>query len=52
MSGEIRIKVTRTYGESTLKRILDLVENESEKKTETENFITRFARVYTPVVVS
>ena len=47
----IRLRVTRPYGESTVARILDLVENSAEKKAKTENFITRFSRIYTPVVV-
>lgn len=51
MTGVLRIRVTKPYGESTVSRILELVENASEKKAQTENFITRFARYYTPVVV-
>ncbi len=51
-SGVIRIRVTRPYGESTVARILDLVENSAEKKAKTENFITRFSRIYTPIVVA
>ena len=50
MTGVLRIKTTKPFGESTVSRILELVENASEKKARTENFITRFARVYTPVV--
>ena len=50
LSGVIRIKTTKPFGESTVSRILELVENASEKKAKTENFITRFARVYTPTV--
>ena len=50
LSGVIRIKTTKPFGESTVSRILELVENASEKKAKTENFITRFARVYTPSV--
>ena len=50
LSGVIRIKTTKPFGESTVSRILELVENASEKKARTENFITRFARVYTPTV--
>jgi Cd2+/Zn2+-exporting ATPase len=50
-SGLLRISVTKAYGESTVARILDLVENASEKKASSENFITRFARYYTPCVV-
>ena len=49
-TGLLRVKVTRESGESTVSKILDLVENASEKKARTENFITRFARVYTPAV--
>lgn len=47
----IRIKVSSVYGESTVAKILDLVENSASKKARTENFITRFARYYTPCVV-
>ena len=50
MTGALRVRTTKPYGESTVARILELVENASEKKARTENFITRFARVYTPVV--
>ncbi|OUN88500.1 heavy metal translocating P-type ATPase [[Collinsella] massiliensis] len=50
MTGVLRIRTTKPFGESTVSRILELVENASEKKARTENFITRFARVYTPVV--
>ncbi len=50
MTGVLRIRTTKPYGESTVARILELVENASEKKARTENFITRFARVYTPAV--
>ena len=50
MTGRLRIQTTKPFGESTVSRILELVENASEKKAKTENFITRFARVYTPVV--
>ena len=50
-SGLLRIKVTRPCSESTVSKILDLVENASEKKSTSENFITRFARYYTPCVV-
>ena len=50
-SGLLRIKVTRPCSESTVSKILDLVENASEKKATSENFITRFARYYTPCVV-
>ncbi len=51
LTGVIRAKVTKAFGESTASRILDLVENASGNKSRSENFITRFARVYTPVVV-
>lgn len=50
MTGLIKVKTTKAFGESTVSRILELVENASEKKAKTENFITRFARVYTPAV--
>lgn len=51
MTGLVTVRVTKPFGESTVSRILELVENASEKKAHTENFITRFARYYTPVVV-
>lgn len=51
-SGLLRIRVAKTFGESTVSKILDLVENSTAKKAKTENFITRFARYYTPVVVA
>ena len=50
MSGVLRVRTTKAFGASTVSRILELVENASEKKAHTENFITRFARVYTPIV--
>ena len=50
-SGLLRVKVTKVFGESTVSKILDLVENSSAKKAKVENFITKFARVYTPAVV-
>lgn len=50
-SGVLEIKVTKPYGESTVARILDLVENQETKKSSQENFITKFSRVYTPTVV-
>lgn len=50
MSGVLRIRTTKEFGESTVSKILDLVENSSMKKSESENFITRFARYYTPAV--
>lgn len=52
LDGVIKIRVTSSYGDSAVARIMDLVENASEKKAETEKFITRFARVYTPAVVA
>ncbi len=51
LSGVLRIRVGKPYGESTVARILDLVENASNKKAKAENFITRFAQYYTPIVV-
>ena len=51
VSGVIRVKTTKPFAESTVSRILDIVENSQEKKSRSESFITRFARVYTPVVV-
>ena len=51
MTGLLTVKVAKPFGESTVSRILELVENASEKKARTENFITRFARYYTPAVV-
>lgn len=50
-SGLLTIEVTKSYGESTVARILDLVQNASTRKAPTEKFITRFARYYTPIVV-
>lgn len=50
MSGVLTIQTTKEFGESTASKILDLVENASSKKSKPENFISRFARVYTPVV--
>ncbi len=50
VSGLLRIKTTKEFGESTVSRILDLVENSSMKKSRSENFITKFARYYTPAV--
>ena len=49
--GIIKITVTKEYGESTVAKILELVENASDKKAKTENFITKFAKYYTPIVV-
>ena len=51
LTGLIAVRVTKPYGQSTVARILELVENAAEKKAKTENFITRFARYYTPAVV-
>ncbi len=51
LNGVIKIKVTKKYGESTVSKILDLVENASSKKSKSENFITKFAHYYTPTVV-
>lgn len=50
-SGLLRVRVTKVFGESTVAKILDLVENSSSKKARAESFITKFARYYTPVVV-
>ena len=51
LSGRLRVRVTQVFGESTVSKILDLVENASAKKAKTENFISKFARFYTPIVV-
>ncbi len=51
LTGLIEVRVTKEFGESTVTKILDLVENSASKKAETENFITKFARYYTPIVV-
>ena len=51
MSGLLRIETTKVFGESTVSKVLDLVENASSRKSRSENFISRFARWYTPVVV-
>ena len=51
LNGTIKVEVTKEYGESTVSKILNLVENASSKKTKSENFITKFARYYTPIVV-
>lgn len=48
--GVIEVKVNKEFGESTVSKILDLVENATDKKAETENFVTRFAKYYTPIV--
>ena len=52
LTGVLTVEVTREYEESTVSRILDLVENATNKKSRSERFITRFARYYTPVVVA
>ena len=52
LSGLLRVKVTKAFGESTASRILELVEEAADKKAGSERFITRFARVYTPIVVA
>ena len=51
MSGLLKIRTTREFGESTVSKILDLVENASSRKSKSEDFITKFARIYTPAVV-
>ncbi len=51
INGLIKIRTTKEFGESTVSKILDLVENASSRKSRSENFITKFARVYTPAVV-
>ena len=51
LSGVVRVRVTKPFGESTVSKIINLVENAGEHKSQSETFITRFARVYTPVVV-
>lgn len=51
INGNLKIQVTKEFGESTVNKILELVENASSRKAKTENFITRFAKYYTPVVV-
>lgn len=51
ISGVIKLKVEKEYGKSTVAKILELVENATDKKSKSENFISKFARVYTPVVV-
>ena len=50
-TGLLKIQVTKKYGESTVSKILDLVENASSRKSKSENFITKFAKYYTPIVV-
>ncbi|MFC6322658.1 heavy metal translocating P-type ATPase [Companilactobacillus baiquanensis] len=51
-SGVLQVKVTKIYDDSTVARILDLVQNSSKRKANTEKFITRFAKIYTPIVVA
>lgn len=51
LDGVLKVRVTKEFGESTVSKILELVENASSKKAKTENFITKFARYYTPAVV-
>ena len=51
LSGLVKVRTTKAFGESTVAKIIDLVENAAESKSKSENFITKFARVYTPVVV-
>ena len=51
LSGVVRVRTTKSFGESTVSKIINLVENASENKSKSETFISRFARVYTPVVV-
>ena len=51
LSGVLRVRVTKAFGESTASKILDLVENAAERKSRSESFITKFAKVYTPIVV-
>ena len=50
LTGLLKIRTTKEFGESTVSKILDLVENSSMKKSKSENFITKFARYYTPAV--
>ena len=51
LQGVIKLRTTKTYGQSTVAKIIDLVENAGEHKSRSETFITRFARIYTPIVV-
>lgn len=50
MSGELRIRTTKEFGDSTVSKILDLVENASSRKSRSENFVSKFAKIYTPAV--
>ena len=52
LTGVLRVKTTKAFGESTAAKILDLVENAAENKSRSESFITKFARIYTPIVVA
>ena len=52
ISGVLRVKTTKAFGDSTAAKILDLVENAAEKKSRSESFITKFAKIYTPIVVA
>ena len=52
LNGVLRVKTTKAFGESTAAKILDLVENAAESKSRSESFITKFARIYTPIVVA
>ena len=52
LSGVLRVRTTKAFGESTAAKILDLVENAASAKSRSENFITKFARIYTPIVVA
>ena len=52
LSGVLRVRTTKAFGESTAAKILELVENAAERKSRSESFITRFARIYTPIVVA
>ncbi|MGL1891010.1 MAG: heavy metal translocating P-type ATPase [Spirochaetaceae bacterium] len=51
LTGNIKVEVSKTFKDSTISKILEMVQNESSKKTTTENFITKFSKVYTPIVV-
>lgn len=51
LSGMVKVRTTKTFGESTVSKIIDLVENANESKSKSETFITKFARIYTPIVV-
>ena len=50
MTGVLKIRTTKEFGESTVSKILDLVENASSRKSKSEDFISKFARIYTPAV--